>query len=117
MHRVFTLRLRPNKTQIAQFEYILDYNCETYNAALQERKEAWKLERKRITYFDQCQELAQLRKDPNFQIVASEIQRDPLCRVNKVFIEYFKRCKLGKKSTETSRVFYFYEGEVMEISQ
>ena len=50
MLRTFQFRLRPNSTQRAMLERILADNVETYNAALQERRDAWKLERKAITY-------------------------------------------------------------------
>jgi hypothetical protein len=49
----FQFRLRPNAVQRAALEYILADNCETFNAALSERREAWKLERKSITYRNQ----------------------------------------------------------------
>ena len=97
MFKIFTLQLRPNVAQLAQFEYILSDNCETYNAALQECIEAWKLERKHISYFDQCKELTELRKEIHFQKVSLEIQRDPLDRLHKSFTGFFRRCKLGKK--------------------
>jgi putative transposase len=96
--RTLILRLRPNKTQIAQFEYILDYNCETYNAALQERIEAWELQRKSIGYYDQCKEISELRReDPQHRIISVVIQRDPLDRLDKSYNDYFRRCKEGKK--------------------
>lgn len=98
MHKTFTLRLRPNKTQITMFEYILDYNCETYNAALQERKEAWTLEKKSIDYYHQCHELVLLQKcDSRFQIISTEIQRDPLYRLHKHYADFYRRCRRGEK--------------------
>jgi hypothetical protein len=39
MMRTFQYRLRPNATQLAALEYILADSCETYNAALQERRD------------------------------------------------------------------------------
>jgi len=76
---------------------ILADNCETANACIQERREAWKLERKSITYYDQQKELTELRKDPAFQWVACDIQRDPLRRVDRAFKAFFRRCKAGDK--------------------
>ena len=37
--------------------------CELGNAALQERRDAWKFSRKRISYQDQCRSLTLVRKD------------------------------------------------------
>lgn len=97
MMRSFQLRLVPTKAQRAGFEEILRDSHETYNAALQERREAWKLQRKNISYYDQCSELTELRKDPRFAVIALEIQRTPLRRVDHAFKAFFRRCKTGKK--------------------
>jgi putative transposase len=83
MLRTFQFRLRPNATQAAMLTRILADNCETYNACLQERKEAWRL--------------SELRKDKRFQWIASDIQRDPLRRVDRAFKDFFRRCKSGAK--------------------
>lgn len=97
MFRTYTLRLRPNKAQVAEFECILADSCETYNAALQERIEAWKLQRKRVTYNDQCSELTQLRKDPEFSRMSIEVQRDPIRRLDNSFKAFFRRCRAREK--------------------
>lgn len=72
-------------------------NCETYNACLQERIGAWKLQRKSISYRDQQDELTELRQDPAFQWMAADIMRDPLRRIDRAFKAFFKRCKSGAK--------------------
>ena len=97
MVRTFQFRLRPNATQTAMLTRILADNCETYNACLQERREAWKLQRKSITYRDQQNELTEIRKDPAFQWIACHIQRDALRRVDRAFKGFFRRCKTGQK--------------------
>lgn len=98
MYRTYTLRLRPNVAQRRAFEYILADSCETYNAALQERKEAWKLERKSIGLYDQFAQLTELRhEDPRFAVIAVDIQRDPLRRLDRAFRAFFRRCKGGDK--------------------
>lgn len=97
MLRTFQFRLLPNAGQRAALKRILADNAETYNAALQERIEAWKLQRKSITYRDQQNELTELRKDERFQWMACDIQRDPLRRIDRAFKAFFKRCKAGEK--------------------
>ena len=98
MLRTFQFRLRPNSTQGAELERILTDNCETANACIQERREAWKFQRKSISYRDQQNELTELRKDPAFQWMACDIQRDPLRRVDRAFKAFYRRCKtLGQK--------------------
>lgn len=96
--RTFQFRLQPNAAQTAMLERILADNCETANACIQERREAWKLQRKSITYYDQQKELTELRKDPMFNWIACDIQRDPLRRVDRAFKAFFRRCKTGEKA-------------------
>ena len=95
--RTFQYRLRPNAAQVAALESILADSCETYNAALAERREAWKLQRKNVAYNDQQAELTELRKDPRFAVIACDIQREPLRRVDRAFKAFFRRCKAGQK--------------------
>jgi len=97
MYRAFTLRLRPTKAQIAELECILADSCETYNAALQERRDAWKLQRRSVTYNDQQAQLTELRKDPQFARIAADIQREPLRRLDLAFKAFFRRVKAGEK--------------------
>ena len=97
MFRSYELRLRPTKAQIAAFEEIIRDSQETYNAGLQERIEAWKLQRKNVSYNDQCGELTELRKDPQFAKIAVDIQREPLRRLDRAFKAFFRRCKSGEK--------------------
>jgi putative transposase len=97
MLRTFQFRLYPNATQRTALEFVLRDNCETYNAALQERRDAWKLERKAITYRTQQDELTVLRQDKRFTVVSCDIQRDPLRRVDRAFKAFFRRCKAGQK--------------------
>lgn len=97
MYRTYTLRLRLNLAQTAAFEEILRDSCETFNAGLQERKEAWKLERKSISLYEQFTELTELRKDPQFAKIAVDIQREPLRRLDRAFKAFFRRCKSGDK--------------------
>ena len=97
MLRTFQFRLLPNATQAAMLARILADNAETYNACLEERIGAWKLQRKSITYRDQQDELTELRRDPAFQWIACDIMRDPLRRVDRAFRAFFARAKRGAK--------------------
>ena len=97
MLRTFQFCLQPNATQEALLTRTLADNCETFNACLQERREAWKLQRKSITYRDQQAELTELRKDPTFQWMACDVQRDPLRRVDRAMKAFFRRCRAGQK--------------------
>src|ERR1700676_1688636 len=97
MLRTFQFSLRPNAAQTVMLTRIWADNAETYNACLQERIEAWKLQRKSISYRYQQNELTELRQDPEFQWIACDIMRDPLRRVDRAFKAFFRRCKAGAK--------------------
>jgi putative transposase len=97
MLRTFQFRLYLNATQRSALELVLRDNAETYNAALQERRDAWKLERKAVTYRMQQDELTELRRDERFTVIACDIQRDPLRRVDRAFQAFFRRVKAGQK--------------------
>jgi putative transposase len=83
---------------VAALTRILSDNVETYNAALQERRDAWKLARKSISYRDQQNELTELRRDPEFQWMACDIMRDPIRRVDRAFKAFFRRVKAKEKA-------------------
>lgn len=97
MLRAFQFRLHPNATQRSALERVLVDNCETYNAALQERTEAWKLQRKSINYRSQQDQLTALRSDGSYDWLACDVMRDPLRRVDRAFMAFFRRCKAGQK--------------------
>jgi putative transposase len=97
MLRTSELRLKPKAAQRSELEHILSDSVETYNAALQERRDAWKLCQKRTTYYDQHSELTELRKDPRFAKVAVDIQREPLRRVERALQAFFRRVKAGQQ--------------------
>lgn len=97
MFKSFQFRLLPNATQAAELGRILLDNQETYNACIEERVGAWKLQRKSVSLYDQCAKLTELRKDPAFHWMACDVQRDPLRRVDRAFKAFYRRCKAGQK--------------------
>jgi putative transposase len=66
--------------------------AELYNAALTERREAWRMCRKRITRFDQFYQLPQVRRDrPDVAAVPNVVLRDAITRVDRAFARFFQR--------------------------
>lgn len=53
--------LYPTKQQIAALNGQLAEACRLYNAALQERRDAWRITRKSISFFDQAKQLKDIR--------------------------------------------------------
>ncbi len=70
-----------------------------YNYALEERKRAWKEEKKSITYSHQQNALPKLKeKDPSLKLVHSQVLQDCLRRVDNAFRKFFrKEAKYPKK--------------------
>lgn len=62
MFRTYKYRISPNKSQEATLLSWFDLTRELYNAALQERNEAWRKQRKSISKFDQYRQLASIRE-------------------------------------------------------
>lgn len=98
--KVFKFKIRrPSKAIVNKFEQHLDLCRELYNSGLQERRDAWKMNRISITYHDQQNQLPEIkavREDLNF--VYSQVLQDGLRRLDKTFKAFFSRVKKGEKA-------------------
>lgn len=96
LYKSFKYRISTSKMIHAKFEHTLDLCRELYNAGLQERRDAWALNRVRISYFDQQNQLPALkilRSDLND--VYSQVLINSLQRLDKSFKAFFSRIKKG----------------------
>ena len=88
---------KPSKRLVQEFERTLAVCCDLYNAALQERRDAWQIRGKRITYYDQTRELTEIRAvDSDIKHLLVEVSREPLRRIDKAFKAFFRRVKTGE---------------------
>lgn len=98
MIKTFRYRIYPTKRQEQTLNEHLAICCELYNAALQERRDAWKLQRKRITWFDQNLQLKEIRAARlDVASVSSLALENVLKRVDLAFKAFFQRAKYGAK--------------------
>lgn len=90
---------RPSRRVIEQFEQTLDVCRELYNAALQERRDAWRIEKKPVSCFDQINELPSIRlvRD-DVAVIYSQVLCEALRRVDKAFKSFFRRVKARQKT-------------------
>lgn len=90
---------RPNKAIVQRFEQTLSLCRELYNAGLQERRDAWKLNRIGLSYFDQQNQLPEIKliRDDLTQVYGQVLQ-DVLKRLDKTFKAFFGRVKRGEKA-------------------
>jgi putative transposase len=98
MHKAFVYRLYPTAEQAVQLTWILDRCHELYNAALEERREAYRMAGKSLGYCEQAGELPGLKEDcPEFRQVGSQVLQDVLRRVERALQAFFRRVKDGQK--------------------
>lgn len=96
MTRSFRYRLSPTQAQERTLQRWLGIACELYNAALQERREAWAKQRVSLREFDQFRELPGVRAArADVAAVPTVVLRGALSRVDKAFAGFFRRCAGG----------------------
>lgn len=92
--RTFKYRIYPTKRQRSILNSQLLICAELFNAALQERRDAWKLSRKSINFRSQSDQLPDIKRDrPEIASVYSQVLQDVLHRVDKAFQNFFRRVK------------------------
>ncbi|WP_186246684.1 RNA-guided endonuclease InsQ/TnpB family protein [Mycobacterium kubicae] len=97
MRRAYVFRLRPTARQHVALAACVQSHRELYNAALQERREAWAYSKTRINYGDQSAQLTEIRQERTDQAVWSfSSQQATLRRLNKAFAGFFRRVKTAK---------------------
>jgi len=97
MRKTFQYRLYPNRAQTEALTVQLSEACRLYNAALQERIEAYATHRKSINYYDQAAQLTEIRKAGDLDLPNCHCAQDVLRRLDKAFQAFFQRIKRGQK--------------------
>lgn len=99
MRRAYKFRLRPTAGQHLRLQACLDSHRELYNAALQERRDAWRISKTGVSYGDQSGQLRDIRQlRPDVATWSFSSQQATLRRLNKAFSAFFRRVKAGKKA-------------------
>jgi putative transposase len=94
----YKYRIRPNRAQEAALTEMLGAFCDLYNAALQQRIEAYQRRGISLRYAAQSAELPELRaSDEQFSRYSSATGQQTLKRLDKVFSAFFGRIKRGVK--------------------
>ena len=97
MHKAFVYRLYPTTKQAEQLTWILDRCRELYNAALEERRDAYRMAGKSLSCPEQHHELPGLKEAcPEYKQVGSQVLQDVLQRVEQAFAAFFRRVKAGQ---------------------
>lgn len=94
----YRYRIYPSKAQETKLEHTLSLCCELYNAALQERRDAYRMAGKSIRYLDQQNQLPEIKElRPELNGIHSQVLQDVLRRLDKAFDAFFRRVKNGEK--------------------
>jgi putative transposase len=97
MKKAYRYRLYPTKKQETILNQQLALCCELYNAALQERRDAYRMCGKRISFTQQSAQLPEIKGiRPEYETIYSQVLQDVLHRVDKAFKAFFRRCKAGQ---------------------
>ena len=94
----YKFRIYPTRKQIATLEWTLRRCKELYNAALQERRDAYQLCGVSVSYgmqADQLPAIKQVREE--YQDIHSQVQQDVLKRLDKAFDAFFRRVKTSEE--------------------
>lgn len=96
--KAYKYRLKTSAKVIAIFESWLVLLCELYNAALQERRDAYRINHLSINYKAQANQLPEIKKlRPEFAQIHSQVIQDSLRRLDSAFDGFFRRVKEGQK--------------------
>jgi putative transposase len=102
--RAYKLRAYPTCPQEGRAVRLLADHCDLYNAALQERREAWRRCQVNVSYRHQSAQLKEIRAgDPDGQGRHSfTAQQQTLRRLNAVFSVYLKRVRITEVDKRNS---------------
>ena len=100
--RTYSYIAYPTDEQYKELEEIREQQRQLYNAALEERIDAYKKEKISIQFKDQSKSLTDIRNDPltkyGFSKVSSKIQVNTLRQLDRSFQKFFDRNKKGEKA-------------------
>lgn len=98
VHRRVTYKLYPSPAQAAALARALVLHRRLYNAALQERIDAWRLARKSVSCVEQQRSLTVIRADdPDYAALGRKALVGTLKRLDRAFAAFFRRVRAGEK--------------------
>src|SRR5215472_2885373 len=100
VRRAYVFRAYPTCPQEGRAARLLRDHCDLYNAALEERREAWRMRKVPVSYAMQSAQLRDIRRaDPcGHGRHSFTAQQQTLRRLGDVFAAFYKRCKAAGKN-------------------
>lgn len=97
VRRSYKFRMRPTARQHVALQQCLDAHRELYNAALQERRDAWRKASVSITFAQQSADLPYIREArPDIARWGSGSEQATLRKLDQAMQAFFRRVKAGK---------------------
>src|SRR5258705_538721 len=95
--KTFKYKLKPTLAQACLLDRTLMLCRHVYNAAVGERREAWRLRGVSVTCYQQKAELPDIKEAmPEYAEVYSQVLQDVVLRVDRAFQAFFQRIREGK---------------------
>ena len=96
--KTFKYKLRPTPGQSAQFVATVRVCRELYNAALQERRDAWRMGHVSVNYYQQKAELPEIRAyREDCAAINAQVLQDVTLRIERTFKAFFRRVQNGEQ--------------------
>src|SRR5215469_10576700 len=98
VRKTFKYKLLPTAEQEGAMEFVVRRCRELYNAALEERREAWHLRQVSITVAGQSAQLPDIKQArTDYQDIHAQVLQDVLTRLDRAFQAFLRRVKNGEK--------------------
>jgi transposase len=98
IRKTFKYKRKPTAEQERALAFVVRRCRELYNAALEERKEAWEQCGVSVTVASQSAQLPAIKEvRPEYRDIHSQVLQDVLTRLDRAFQAYFRRVKEGEK--------------------
>lgn len=97
MRLSYKYRIYPTKSQTEKLDHSLDLLRDIYNAGLQERRDAWRMNRIHVTCFDQIKQIPDIRRlNIDYLDIQARSIHQTLRQLDKAFNAFFRRLKSGE---------------------
>jgi putative transposase len=97
VRKTYKYKLKPTLSQEQAMAFVLRRCRELYNAALQERRDAWQKCGVSITVASQSAQLPAVKEvRPEYHDIHSQVLQDVLTRLDRAFQAFFRRVKAGE---------------------
>ncbi len=96
LRRTYRYRIYPTLRQRLALETQLAFACQLYNAALEQRRYAWRGRQRSVGLYEQFRQLTEVRAASMGPAQMScSAMRDPLRRLDRAFTAFFRRVRAG----------------------